>query len=664
MAWYSAEPVDASEGALLSQLRHSLSFALTLQRPWPDVETALHDIGCHPGRPIVLVVDDFHVLAGTDAEGLLAQLLARLPPTMRMLVATRQAPALNLSRLRLDDDLVELGPDDLRFRSWEAESLFREHYGCPMLPEEVSLLTRKTEGWAAGLQLFHLAARDRSPAERAQMLAGFSAQSSPVADYLADNVLAGLDASLVEFMIRTCPLGVLTGGLCDELLDATDSKATLAGMERRQLFVFSSDGGQTYRYHAILRSHLDGCLVDQLGEAGARQWHYRAGRLMLSKGFPEAALQALCRAEAWEKAGAVLAQLHRGTAASGDMARGCSTAMDTIPARILDSEPWVGLARARCHVASGQMVAALAAYRVCEPTLPRRAADTCRAEMVAVSAWTTTMPSPAPGWTNVLRRALARDPLESLAGAPRHRAAWLDEPVPETTDPGADILGHGETQGEGRRAEEAAAGAVTGLCALMAGEPRRASSFLDDAATSPTSPMLGLGARLAGVLASLLMRREPDRIEAAGRRALAMAGEAERLGSPWLARQAYALLALAGRPDIAAQVSTQCHHESDPWGETLAHLLEGAGRLVMGEAPVAVLSLAAAGARSLGAGVLEAWALSCLAMAEGREDSSQAREAGLAAEATARRAGVLGAQALAHLALGLPALGHRSPGHR
>ncbi|MGH9128954.1 MAG: BTAD domain-containing putative transcriptional regulator [Acidimicrobiales bacterium] len=663
VAWYSAEPVDASEGAMLSQLHHSLSQALTLQRPWQDPETALEDIGRHPGRPVVLVIDDFHVLAGTEAEGLLAQLLARLPPTMRVLVTSRQTPALNLSRLRLDDDIVELGADDLRFRSWEAESLFREHYGCPMLPEEVSLLTRKTEGWAAGLQLFHLAARDRSPTERARMLAGFSAQSRPVADYLADNVLAGLDARLVEFMIRTCPLGVLTGALCDELLDAVDSKATLAEMERRQLFVSSNDGGQTYHYHAILRSHLDGCLVDQLGEAGARQWHYRAGRLMLSSGFPEAALQALCRAEAWEKASAVLAQLHRGTARSGDVAGGCSTAMDTIPARILDSEPWVVLARARCHVASGQMAAAVAAYRACEPTLPRRAADTCRAEMVTVSAWASTMPSPAPGWTNVLRRALARDPLVGLAGAPGNRAAWLDEPTPETTDPDPGILGHGGGPGEGRRADEAAAGAVAGLCALMAGEPRRASGILQEAATSPTSPMLGLGARLAGVLASLL-RREPDGIQIAARRALAMAGEAERLGSPWLARQAYALLALAGRPNIAAQVSAQCHHEADPWGETLAQLLEGAGRLVMGEAPVAVLSLAAGGARSLGAGVLEAWALSCLAIAEARAGTPQAREAGLAAEAMARRAGVLGAQALAHVALGLPALGHRSQGHR
>jgi DNA-binding SARP family transcriptional activator len=620
VAWYCAETTDSSGPALLAGIRRALAGILPQRSRWDTVADAICGLSQLGGGPLVLVVDDLHLLAGTEAETTLACLLEHLPPNTRVLAASRQAPALSLSRLRLDDGLVELGSDDLRFRTWEAGSLFGEHYGCAMLPEEVARLTQKTEGWAAGLQLFHLATRDKSPSERARMLAGFSAHSRLVADYLAENVLAGLDADLVEFLVRTCPLEVLTGEICDELLDATNSAATLAEVERRQLFVSSDDGGQTYRYHSILRGYLDGRLVDRLGEPGARQWHYRAGRLLLAKSFPGAAVRALCRAEAWEEAAGVLARLNQG--GGGPLVESRSSEVDPIRDRLADCDPWVALARARGHVGAGRLGPALAAYRACEPGLPRRAADTCRAEMVAVSAWASGQATPAPGWTNALRRGVERDPLQA---------------------PGS--IGEAGNQ----------AGAVSGLCALMAGNPGLASGLLDSAAESSISPILGLAVRVAALLASLLARRDPPTLEVGTRRALVLAGEAERLGSPWLARQAYALLALTGTPEIAAQVRAQCRHEADRWGEALAELVEGAGRLASGEAPAELLSLAAGRFRVLGAGVLESWALACAALAEARSGAPQARQAALAAEASARSAGVPGAQALAHLALGVEA---------
>ena len=38
---------------------------------------------------------------------------------------------------------------DLQFRPWEVERLFREIYGQPLRPEDAAALTRRTGGWAA-----------------------------------------------------------------------------------------------------------------------------------------------------------------------------------------------------------------------------------------------------------------------------------------------------------------------------------------------------------------------------------------------------------------------------------------------------------------------------------------------------------------------------------
>lgn len=633
VAWYSAEAGDASRAAVLAQIYTCMADALAVAGPWRSVDQAVLALECLGRQPVLLVVDDLHNLAGTEAESVIAELVSCLPPTVRVLAATRATPSLKLSRLRLDEEIIELGAEDLRFRAWETASLFREHYGYRLRPEEVSLLTARTGGWAAGLQLFHLATRDKSPAERARVLGDFSARSRLVADYLADNVMADLPGDLVEFMVRTCALGVLTAGLCDQLLGRSDGSSMLAELERRQLFVTSADDGCTYRYHEILRSYLDGRLVAELGEAEARQWHYRAGRLLRAERFSEAALRALCRAGAWEEVATLRVRLGEGGLVGGltrtsDAAAGAA-GMGAIPSRLVELDPWIGLAQARGHVAAGHLEAAVAAYRRCEEGLSRQAAQTCRAEMVAVAAWANPIPSPAPGWTNDLRRALARDPVRAL----------------------------GSTGG----APDGEASTRAGLGALLAGQVARAALVLAEAALQVTSPGLGLAVRLGEVLASLLGAHDPTAASEGARRALAIAGEAERLGVPWLARQAYAMLALAGEPDIAVQVSAQCRCESDAWGEVLAQLFEGAGRLRLGEAPLEPLSAAASGARSIGAGVLEAWALACLALAEARAGNPQARELGLAAEATARRAAVPGAQAIAHLALGQAGLGQRVP---
>ena len=74
-------------------------------------------------------------------------------------------PPIPLARLRALGEVAEIGTDDLRFEATETERLFRETYGRASSPTSSPSSTRRTEGWAASLQLVRAALRDRSPAE-------------------------------------------------------------------------------------------------------------------------------------------------------------------------------------------------------------------------------------------------------------------------------------------------------------------------------------------------------------------------------------------------------------------------------------------------------------------------------------------------------------------
>jgi DNA-binding SARP family transcriptional activator len=160
VAWYRAEAAEAGDPRLLfAYLERALTAALgPLEGGWDSLERALAALERWPGRRALLVVDDLHVLAASEGEQLLGRLVDYAPPALTVLVGSRSAPRLNLSRLRLAGGLLELGADDLRFRSWEVEHLFHDFYREPLPPEDMASLARRTEGWAAGLQLFHLAA--------------------------------------------------------------------------------------------------------------------------------------------------------------------------------------------------------------------------------------------------------------------------------------------------------------------------------------------------------------------------------------------------------------------------------------------------------------------------------------------------------------------------
>src|SRR5438093_1462665 len=244
VAWYRPETWDGEEEVFLGYLEAGLRAALgDLPRGWRTVEDASRALEAWRGERALVVIDDLHTLEGTPAEAALERLLD-YAPTLRFLAASRTQPRFNLSRLRVAGNLIEISGDDLRFRSWEVERLFRDFYQDPVPPVELAQLARRTEGWAAGLQLFHLATRGKALDERRRVLDGLGVGTRFVREYLTRNVLEELPHELRDFLLETCVLRRLSGAICDRFTDRRGSHLLLQELERRQVFtqVLDDDG--------------------------------------------------------------------------------------------------------------------------------------------------------------------------------------------------------------------------------------------------------------------------------------------------------------------------------------------------------------------------------------------------------------------------------------
>src|SRR5690242_17818374 len=71
-------------------------------------------------EPVVLVLDDLHLVQAPECLLQLAFLLLHAPPTLRLVLSTRSDPALPLHLLRVRGELVEIRSSELAFTTDEA----------------------------------------------------------------------------------------------------------------------------------------------------------------------------------------------------------------------------------------------------------------------------------------------------------------------------------------------------------------------------------------------------------------------------------------------------------------------------------------------------------------------------------------------------------------
>jgi len=232
--------------------------------------------------PLVLVLDDYHLVTSTRVHTTVAMLLDRSPPQLHLMLLTRADPPLPLSRLRVSGDLAELRADDLRFSAAEAVEFFSSRLGPLLSEHDVLRLLARTEGWAAGLQLAALRLRDRAdPADFIERLTGADWH---IVNYLGEEVLASQPAEIQEFLLVTSILNRMCAPLCDALTGRADGASLISEIYRANLFLVPlDDEHRWFRYHhlfgGLLRHELARTAPDRPSvlHQRAAQWYADRG---------------------------------------------------------------------------------------------------------------------------------------------------------------------------------------------------------------------------------------------------------------------------------------------------------------------------------------------------------------------------------------------------
>jgi LuxR family transcriptional regulator, maltose regulon positive regulatory protein len=277
------------------------------------VERLVSELGSLDER-VVLVLDDLHELSSPEALAQLEVLLARRPPLLQIVLATRHDPQLGLHRLRVSGRLAEVRGSDLRFTLEESRELLTSS-GIALADESLAQLHARTEGWAAGLRLAALALAGHSEPER--FVAEFSGGERTVAAYLLAEVLEHQADEVRRLLLRTSILEQVSGALADVLVGASGSERILHTLEEANAFVVSLDATRSwFRYHHLFADLLRLELRRTEPEA-VEQLHRAAATWYEEHGYVVDAVRHAQAAEDWRHAARLLADHRVGLTLNG-----------------------------------------------------------------------------------------------------------------------------------------------------------------------------------------------------------------------------------------------------------------------------------------------------------------------------------------------------------
>lgn len=401
--WYSVDEQDLEAAAFSAGLLRALEAAsavppapsrgasaerapATARELWARVLSALQDLPAGTA----LILDDAHLVSVSPGViHLLEQIVRFLPAGLTLILAAREPVPLPTHRLRSAGAAAALAAADLRFTEDEVAALFARRFaGASLSPPLAGRIATRTEGWAAGIEMFFQILRGTTPEAIEEALARLGSSGGNWFEYFAEEVVARLDGPTRAFLQRSSVLPRLEIELCNRVLRIRDSQRVLESLVRRQLFTFPvGPDGRSFRYHHLFREFLREQLHATTPAGEVRKLQQRAAAVLARAGALAEATAVL--ADAGDHAGA-LDLLEKGgekllEAGQHTLLR---RVFEALPASRVRRSPAARLVLARLRVLEGRWEEAETIYRQVlrrMPSSPRRAEAILRLASLLIS---------------------------------------------------------------------------------------------------------------------------------------------------------------------------------------------------------------------------------------------------------------------------------------
>ena len=224
--------------------------------------------------PVFIVLDDYQFVDDELSTMMFSKLLNHCPEHVHFILCARRLPKLNIGKLKLDEQVLNIGQEQLELTRSEVQMLCKSMCGTELSVVQMDHLMHYTEGWLAGVKLALLAAREHG----LQAIEQFNGQQPDVIEYFASEVYTGLSESAKSIYKQLSLFERFNDQVCSKVLGLSVSGAQLKSlMEQTTAFIIECSGRTGwYRYHSLMRDYLSRMMVQSESPEQIEYWHQKA----------------------------------------------------------------------------------------------------------------------------------------------------------------------------------------------------------------------------------------------------------------------------------------------------------------------------------------------------------------------------------------------------
>jgi LuxR family transcriptional regulator, maltose regulon positive regulatory protein len=298
---------------------------------------------------VTLVIDEYEVIDDPAVHALVAAALRMISSNVRVVVASRTTPPLRVARLRTLGRVVDVGPDELRFRPDEVRAFFADATDVELPATTIQELSDRLEGWPSCLRL--AAQMLSGDADPVRLVERFRRRPlHRIEEYLFEEILALQPAPVQDFLLRTAIVDEVCADLCDALLQedtAMVGSASILGYLQQQLRLIDrvDETGDWFRYPSVFRDALRRRLRYQIPSRSIVELRRRASEWLATHNLVASAMEQALAAGDAVRAAELLEQNVARLLAQGDYLA-LQRQLRMIPAELANTRPRLLLARA------------------------------------------------------------------------------------------------------------------------------------------------------------------------------------------------------------------------------------------------------------------------------------------------------------------------------
>jgi ATP/maltotriose-dependent transcriptional regulator MalT/DNA-binding SARP family transcriptional activator len=286
----------------------------------------------------VIVFDDYQkVLANSAFHTMVRDGLSLLPPSICVILISREQPPSMFARLRASQSLEVIGWKELRLSPRETEGIARLRWKGKGSKETIRNLHGISDGWAAGCVL--LLERARSGSGAPLKLPRHKPQE--ILDYFAGEILENLDEEMHSFLLKSAHLPRMTAKMAAQLTGLRRAGQILFYMNRHNYFTEVHPGPESvYEYHPLFRDFLRSRSSDLFTEKYIRRVRGRAAAILEQSGHVEEAAGTLREIGDWHGFSRVLRKQAPALVRQGRSGK-LAEWLEFLPGEILEEDPWL-----------------------------------------------------------------------------------------------------------------------------------------------------------------------------------------------------------------------------------------------------------------------------------------------------------------------------------